>query len=369
MFPFSTLLISVGAIAALSTILAVLMVVADATIANYGEVDITINDDKKLTVEGGRPLLSTLSSEGIFIPSACGGRGSCGLCKVKVLDGAGQYLPTELPWIDEEERKENVRLSCQIKVKNDMVLQIPEELFNVKEFQATVERIRDLTYDIKEVTLSLVEPKEIDFRAGQFVQLQVPPYELTDEPVYRAYSVSSSPADTNKVELEIRLVPNGICTTYVHKYLKEGDEMTFNGPYGDFFLRDTDREIVFVAGGSGNAPIKAILFDMETEGSERRVRYFFGARSAKDLFLVDEMKSFEQRLPNYKYIPALSEPQPEDNWEGETGLITDVLARHMESGENTEAYLCGSPGMIDACIKVLKDKGVPEELIYYDKFA
>ena len=369
MFPFTTLLISVGAIAALSTILAVLMVVADATIANYGEVNITINDDKELTVEGGRPLLSTLSSEGIFIPSACGGRGSCGLCKVKVLDGAGQYLPTELPWIDQEERKENVRLSCQIKVKNDMVLQIPEELFNVKEFQAVVERIRDLTYDIKEVTLRLVEPKEINFKAGQFIQLQVPPYELTDEPVYRAYSVSSAPADTNIVELEIRLVPNGICTTYVHKYLNEEDEMTFNGPYGDFFLRESEREIIFVAGGSGNAPIKAILSDMEAKGNGRRARYFFGARSAKDLFLTDEMKSFEERLSNYRYIPALSEPQPEDNWDGETGLITEVLDRHMESGDNTEAYLCGSPGMIDACVKVLMDKGVPEELIYYDKFA
>lgn len=365
----TALLISVGAVSGISAFLALLMVIADATIANYGEVKITINNDKELNIKGGKPLLGTLMEEGIFIPSACGGRGSCGLCKVKVTDGAGQFLPTELPWLSEEERADNVRLSCQIKVKNDLFIEIPEELFNVKEFRSTVSSMRDLTHDIKEVTLELIDPAEIEMVPGQFIQLQTPEYELTDEPVYRAYSVSSNIKDTRQVELEIRLVPNGICTTYVHNYLKEGDEVIFNGPYGDFHLRDTDREIIFIAGGSGMAPIKSILLSMADAGNTRRARYFFGARSARDLFLVEKMQELEQQLPNYSFIPALSNPEPDDHWDGETGLITDVVDRHMESGDNVEAYLCGSPGMIDACIKVLTDKGVPEELIYYDKFG
>jgi len=363
------LLISVGAVSGISAFLALLMVIADATIANYGDVKITINKDKELDVKGGKPLLGTLMEEGIFIPSACGGRGSCGLCKVKVTEGAGQFLPTELPWLTEEERADSIRLSCQLKVKNDMFIEIPEELFNVKEFRSNVSSLRDLTHDIKEVTLELIDPAEIEMIPGQFIQLQTPEYELTDEPVYRAYSVSSNTKDTRHVELEIRLVPNGICTTFVHNYMKEGDEVIFNGPYGDFHLRDTDRDIIFIAGGSGMAPIKSILLSMADEGNPRRARYFFGARSKRDLFLVEKMQELEQQLPNFTFIPALSNPEPDDNWDGETGLITDVVAKHMESGDNVEAYLCGSPGMIDACIKVLTDKGVPEELIYYDKFG
>lgn len=369
MFPVATLLISVGAIAGIATFLAILMVIADSTIANYGEVKITANEEKEYTVRGGSSLLSTLMGEEVFIPSACGGRGSCGLCKVKVLEGAGQYLPTELPWMSEEETAEGIRLSCQIKVKNDMRIQIPEELFSVKQYRAKCARIRDLTHDIKELTLELIEPETIEFTAGKFLQLQTPEYELTDEPVYRAYSMSSPPSVTDSVEIEVRLVPNGICTTYVHNYLKEGDEVIFNGPYGDFYLRDTDRKAVCIAGGSGMAPIKSILLDMLDKGIDRKVEYFFGAVSKRDLFLVDEMRELEKKLPDFSYIPALSAPQEEDEWDGETGLITEVLDRHLESGEEVEAYLCGSPGMIDACVAVLTKKGVPEELIYYDKFA
>ncbi len=369
MFPFTSLLVSIGAISAIATFLAILMVIADATIANYGEAKITVNDKREYVVRGGRSLLSTLMAESLFIPSACGGRGSCGLCKVKVIEGAGQLLPTELPLLNDEERAHNVRLSCQIKVKNDMRIQIPEALFSVRQFTARVARMRDLTHDIKEVTLDLVEPASIELTAGKFIQLQTPEYELTDEPVYRAYSVSSSPSVSNQVELEIRRVSNGICTTFVHKYMKEGDEIIFNGPYGDFYLRDTARDVVCIAGGSGMAPLKAILLDMAEKKINRKVRYFFGAVTRRDLFLVDEMKALEKELPDFKFIPALSAPLPEDKWDGETGLITDVLDRHLETGDNLEAYLCGSPGMIDACVNVLKKNGVPGELIYYDKFA
>ncbi|MBN1835794.1 MAG: oxidoreductase, partial [Spirochaetales bacterium] len=281
----------------------------------------------------------------------------------------GEYLATELPWITEEEKEQNIRLSCQIKAKKDLSIWIPEELFNVKEYRTRVERIRDLTHDIREITLRLLDPPEISFRPGQYIQFQTPEYELSSESVYRAYSCSSNPSQKDIVELEIRLVPNGICTTYVFQYMKEGDEVTVNGPYGEFFLRDTDRDIVFIAGGSGNAPIKSILLSMAEKGINRKATYFFGAVSKRDLFLVEEMRELEEKLPNFRYVPALSRPAPEDNWTGETGLITEVLDRHLNSGDNVEAYLCGSPGMIDASIKVLTAKGIPEQLIYYDKFA
>jgi Na+-transporting NADH:ubiquinone oxidoreductase subunit F len=366
---FLQILIGVGAICGITTVLAVLMMIADATVANYGTVNITINDSKQLRVQGGRPLLSSLMGEKIFIPSACGGRGSCGLCKVKVKSEAGEYLPTELPWIGEEERMENIRLSCQLKLKKDISIWIPEELFNVQEYKTRVVSIKDLTYDIKQIILALIEPPEINFRAGQYIQFEVPEYELSPEPVYRAYSMASQPSRKNEVELEIRLVPNGICTTYVFNYLKEGDIVTINGPYGEFYLRDSSRDILFIAGGSGMAPIKSMLYDMAEKNINRKATYFFGARSRRDLFLIEEMKELEGSLKGFRFIPALSNPQPEDNWSGETGLITEVLDRYISSGENTEAYLCGSPGMIDAAINVLTKKGIPEEFIYYDKFA
>jgi Na+-transporting NADH:ubiquinone oxidoreductase subunit F len=369
MFPIVDFLVGVGAATAIAGLLALLMVIADATIANYGEVKVSINGTKELTVQGGRPLLSTLMSEGIFIPSACGGRGSCGLCKVTVDSGGGEINPTELPWIPEADRAKNVRLSCQVKVKRDMAIRIPDELFSIREYKTRVTSIRDLTYDIKELTLELQGPDEMSLVAGKYVQFVVPAYELTPDPVYRAYSVSSAPSQKKVVELEIRLVANGICTTYVFQHLKVGDTVTINGPYGDFRLRDSDRDIIFVAGGSGMAPIKAILLDMVEKGSTRKATYFFGARAVRDLFLVEEMRALEKKLPNFTFIPALSSPLPEDKWQGETGLITEVLDRHFGQLDHHEAYLCGSPGMIDASIKVFRSKGLPEERVFYDKFA
>ncbi len=364
-------LISVGSLCAIATILALLMVIADATIGNYGEVKILINNDKEkeLTVTGGKPLLTALKEKGIFIPSACGGRGSCGFCKVKVKNDIGEHLATELPWLNDKEIRENIRLSCQIKVKKNLEIEVPEEILNLKEYKTVVESLIDLTHDIKQVTLKLIDPPEISYRAGQFIQFEVPEYELTSEPIYRAYSMSSNPLDKTHIELEIRLVPNGICTTYVHKHLKVGDKVMVNGPYGDFYLRNTDRDIVFIAGGSGMAPIKSILSNMRDTKNNRKAIYLFGARSKKDLFLVDYMRDIEKDLPNFKFIPALSQPDPSDNWTGETGLITIALDKHIKTGENLEAYLCGSPGMINACIDVLHKKGVPDELIYFDNFG
>jgi len=262
-----------------------------------------------------------------------------------------------------------VRLSCQMKVKKELQIGIPEELFSVRQFDAVATSIRDLTYDIKEVRLKLIEPKEIEFTAGQFIQFEVPPYELTNEPIYRAYSVSSDPVSKREIELEIRYVPNGICTTYVHRHLKVGDRVTINGPYGEFHLRDTSRDIIFIAGGSGMAPVKSILHDMVRTRSPRKATYFFGAKAVRDLFLVDEMKALETKLPSFRFIPALSSPAPDDKWGGERGLITEVVDRHIGDARNMEAYLCGSPLMIDACIVVLRKKGTPDSQIFYDKFA
>ncbi len=363
------LLIAVGVMCAINTVLAILLVIADATIANYGDCGVTVNDKKKLTVPGGRSLLSVLRDNQIFIPSACGGRGSCGLCKVTVLEGAGAILPTETPWLSPEEQKGNVRLSCQVKVKRDLRIQIPEELFSVRQYQTKVVSMSDLTHDIKEVKLQLIDPPAIDFKAGQYIQVEVPPYALTDEPVYRAYSVASAPSETGVIELEIRYVPNGICTTYVHKHLKVGDAVTVNGPYGTFCLQPTGREMICIAGGSGMAPIKSLLLEMERARDPRPCRYFFGARARRDLFMTERMRDFEQSLPNFRYIPALSAPAPEDKWEGETGLITEVVGRHVANAAEAEAYLCGSPLMIDACIRVLREKGMPESNIFFDKFA
>ncbi len=364
------LIVSVGAMCGISTVLALIMVAAESTIGNYGDVKISINDgEKEIEARGGKPLLTTLKEGKVFIPSACGGRGSCGLCKCKVMGGAGEVLPTELPWLTDEEKKDNVRLSCQLKVKADMQVEIDPELLYVREFRTKVIGLKDLTHDIKQLTLKLEDPGSMDYKAGQFVQIETPEYELTDEPVYRAYSMSSVPSSHNEIEMEIRLVPDGICTTYVHQHLKEGDTMTVNGPYGDFHLSNTDKDMICIAGGSGMAPLKSILYDMREKGNKRKATYFFGAKSKRDLFLLDEMKQLENDLPAFRFMPALSEPQPEDNWEGETGLITEVVDRHTDDLSQAEAYLCGSPLMIDACIVVLKNHGMPEESIFYDKFA
>lgn len=364
------LVVSVGAMCGISSLLAIVMVIAESTIGNYGEVKISINDgEKEFDARGGKSLLNTLKGGEVFIPSACGGRGSCGLCKCKVKSGAGEVLPTEIPWLSEDEKKDNVRLSCQLKVKNDMQVDIDPDLLYVREFRTTVVGLDDLTHDIKQLTLKLEEPDAMDYKAGQFAQIETPVYELSDEPVYRAYSMSSVPSSRDTIEMEVRLVPDGICTTYVHKHLKVGDTMIVNGPYGDFHRSETDREMICIAGGSGMAPLKSILYDMREKGVKRKARYFFGAKSKRDLFLLDEMKQLEADLDDFQFMPALSEPAEDDNWDGETGLITEVVDRHTEDLSEAEAYLCGSPFMIDACIEVLRKHGMKEEHIFYDKFS
>ncbi len=361
-------------IAGVTGLLAVVIAFVDGLVNDYGNVKIDINQGKKeVEVEGGSPLLGLLSAVGIYLPSACGGRGSCGACKCQIEVDIGPHLPTEKPYLTEEEMDQNIHLACQTKVKADIAIRIPEYLFNVKRFNATVVSIKDVTYDIKEVIFNLGE-EEINFQAGMYIQLVVPPYDKVKGFTQRAYSMSSRPLDKHKVEVLIRLVPGGIATTYVHEHLKEGDAIDLVGPFGDFHRSDTDATMVCVAGGSGMAPFKSILQEMiDNKITNRDLWYFFGARSLRDMFYMEEMRALEAANPWFHFVPALSEPQEEDNWTGDTGLITDVLDRYIKEkigvGTSMEGYLCGSPGMIEACNKVMTDNGIPLEKIYYDKFA
>ncbi|ADN01289.1 NADH:ubiquinone reductase (Na(+)-transporting) subunit F [Spirochaeta thermophila] len=367
----SALVIAPLAVGGITAALALLIWLTDRVVNNYGTVTISINGGKKtLTVKGGSPLLLTLAQEQIFIPSACGGRGSCGACKVRVETDIGPHLPTEVPYLTEEERARNVRLSCQVKVKHDLSIEVPEELFLVRRVVAEVSSIRDLTHDIKEVRFRLPEGERIPFKPGQYVQLEVPPYAKIKEPTQRAYSISSLP-DEEEIELLIRKVPGGIATTYVHEHMKEGERLALIGPFGDFYLRETDAVMLCVAGGSGMAPFKSILLDMYRRGvNNRQVWFFFGARTRRDLFYVDLWRDLEEKWPVFRFVPALSE---DPDYEGEKGLITEVLARYIETTMDREApkegYLCGSPGMLDACMNVMRRYGIPEDKIYFDKFA
>lgn len=363
-----SIFIAVLVISSIAAGLALLLVIAEFFFANYGQCQITINDEREITVEGGGNLLSTLTEEKIFIPSACGGRGTCGLCKLKALEGAGLLLPTEEPYLDAEEKGSNVRLSCQVKVRNDLKIEIDPELFAIREYICKCIDIKDLTYDIKRFRLELTDGETVNYVPGQYVQLLAPIYKGNDEEVYRAYSVASDPNQKNIIDLIIRLMPNGICTTYCFEYLKVGDEVKINGPYGDFGLSDTNAPIVFIAGGSGMAPIRNILHHMKNNGNKRKAIYYFGANKVKDLFLVDEMKGFEAELDNFQFVPVVATPQEDEDWNGQTGLVTEAVQRDLKNASEYEAYLCGSPGMIDASIKVLIELGIAEEKIFYDKF-
>lgn len=368
-----TSVMAIMVVGAVGALLATVLVLAERFISNYGDVQIDINDgEKKYTARGGVSLLETLTAEKIFIPSACGGRGTCAYCKVRVTDGGGPLLPTEEPYMDDKERKEGVRLSCQVKVRADIKVQVPPELLLIKEYQCMCSDITDLTYDIKQFTLHMVDPPTIDFIPGQYVQLLSPEYGDNHEEVYRAYSISSDPTDRTNIELIVRRVPGGIATTYLFDYLKNDSPVRINGPYGEFYLRDTDAPIVFIAGGSGIAPIKCMLHHMVNTKSERTAVFFFGVRGDKDLFLFDRMKRFEEELADFTYVPVVAQPDDGSTWQGSTGSVVDVAADHikkMPKPDACEGYLCGSPGLINAAVAMLAGLGIPHERHYYDKFA
>jgi Na+-transporting NADH:ubiquinone oxidoreductase subunit F len=364
----TTIGITVAAMCGISGLLALLLSIANKTIANYGEKEITINSEKKLTVDGGDTLLSALVEQKIFIPSACGGKGSCGYCKVKVIEGGGQILPTEFGYVTPDERKEGIRLACQLKVRENMAIEIPEEFFSVQQMLYRVEALIDVTPTIKHLKLHLPEGTHLNFKAGQYVQILAPKYKGNEEEVYRAYSIASSPLDDAHLELYIGFVKGGIATTFVHEHLKAGEDLIAVGPYGHFFYQHTDRPMVLVAIGTGMAPIVSILKYMRDEKINRKATFYFGARTRDDLFELDTLEALKADLPQLEVITCLSRPTEQCHWDGEVGRVTDLLKKYLVDAEQSEAYLCGSPVMIDSVMPILMEKGMPEAQIYYDKF-
>jgi Na+-transporting NADH:ubiquinone oxidoreductase subunit F len=368
----STILLTTVSIAAINGVLALLLMIAERFLANYGQVKISINEERELEVRGGSTLLSTLNSQKIFLPSACGGRGTCAYCKCKITEGAGPLLPTEAPLLNVAEIQNQIRIACQVKVKQAMKIFIPEALFNIREFEAEVSLIEDLTYDVKKVRLKLINPPQIRFRPGQYVQLNTQPYPGVKERVSRAYSIASPAAgELNQIDLIIRLVPEGICTTWVHQHLKTGDRLTFVGPMGEFGIHGNNEEMILIAGGSGMAPMVPILHELAGRQSDRKITYFFGANTLKDLFYVDEMRSLEKKLTHFQFMPVVVNPGSENPWEGATGLVTEPLESFLKSRNHsgTQGYLCGSPGMIHACIRLLNQYGIKDDQIFYDPFS
>ena len=325
------------------------------------------NGHKTIVLRDGTSLLAGLARNGIFVPSACGGNARCGCCKVKVR-GAGPVTPAEEPLVPESERAAGIRLSCQVKVHGNLDVTLPYDVLKAQRCTAKLIHKELLTYDIVRCTLQLIKPDSLNFTAGQYIQVRSQPYD-GHESVLRNYSIASPPSSGNIFDLMIRRVPNGVCTGWVFDKLAVGDTMSFTAPFGRFKLSASNAPILFVAGGSGMGPIYAILRDMQEKGIRRTAYYFFGALTQNDLFLLKELHELTDTLPDFTFIPAVSNEPANSSWTGERGLITDVLARHFPDCSQFEGYLCGSPGMIAACKKVLLAGNMPDNHIFYDTFA
>ena len=375
-----------------------------------GDCKVLINDDedKSPSVPAGTNLLTALSNQEIFIPSACGGGGSCGMCKVQVFEGGGDVLPTELPHLTRKERGECVRLSCQMKVKNDMKIQVPDEVFSVKKFECTVESNENVATFIKDLTLRLPEGLDMDFRAGGYIQIDIPEFEnlpysdfiiedefkedwenynlfkLTcsnDEETFRAYSMANYPEEKGMIKLNVRVatpppgkdVNPGIGSSYIFN-LKPGDKVTISGPYGEFYAKETEREMCFIGGGAGMAPMRSHIFDqLKRIKSDRKMTFWYGARSKREMFYDEEFQELQKENDNFKYYVALSDPLPEDNWDSYVGFIHQVLRdEYLDKHEDPteiEYYICGPPMMLDAMRDMLHDIGVEPDMIAYDDFG
>jgi len=392
--------------------LVVVLMLARRELVATGDVTLTINDDpdKALTTAAGGTLLGTLSANRIFIPSACGGKGSCGVCTVKVIEGGGAMLPTETSHINRGDAREGVRLSCQVKVKQDIKIELPPEIFNVRQWRCKVRSNHNVATFIKELVLELPAGEEVPFRAGGYIQIERGPgtvdyknfdieqeyredwnkydlwrYTSTVEPgdeVVRAYSMANYPEEKGIIMLNIRIasppprmpdVPPGLMSSYTFD-LKPGDEVTISGPYGEFFAKDTDAEMIYVGGGAGMAPMRSHIFDLFRRAhTKRKVSYWYGARSLREAFYQDDFNAIASENDNFDWHLALSEPLPEDNWSGYTGFIHQVLydryLKDHDSPEDVEYYLCGPPLMLKACFDMLDSLGVEPENILYDDFG
>lgn len=388
--------------------LVAVILVAKSRLVASGDVAIEVNEQKTIEVPAGGKLLGALADAGIFVSSACGGGGTCAQCEVKVLSGGGDILPTEKAHISNREAREGCRLSCQVAVKQDMKIEVPPEAFETKKWRCTVKSNRNVATFIKEFVLELPAGEEVNFKPGGYIQIECPPHEVSykdfkieeeyhpdwdkydvwryvskvDAEVVRAYSMANYPGEKGIIMLNVRVasppprmpdVPPGQMSSYIFS-LEPGDEVTISGPYGEFFIKDTDAEMVYIGGGAGMAPLRSHIFELFKERkTKRKVSYWYGGRSLRELFYIEEFRAIEKEFPNFKFHIALSEPLPEDNWEGYTGFIHQVLhdeyLKDHSAPEDIEYYICGPPMMNQAVFKMLDDLGVEQENIAYDDFG
>ncbi len=385
-----------------------IIVLARSKLVSSGDVNITINGEKTVTVPAGGKLLQTLASEKLFVPSACGGGGTCAQCRVKVHAGGGSILPTELGHINKREASCGDRLSCQVAVKQDMQIEVPEEVFGVKKWRCKVRSNDNVATFIKELILELPEGEDVNFRAGGYIQIEAPKYSLSykdfdvdkeyhedwdrfkiwdfnaesNEPIERAYSMANCPAEKGIVMLNVRIaspppgssgIPAGKMSSYIFN-LKAGDEVVISGPFGEFYARETDKEMVFIGGGAGMAPMRSHLFDQFNRiKTNRKVTFWYGARSKKEMFYVEDFDKLDKDNPNFSWHVALSDAMPEDKWKGHTGFIHNVLyeqyLKDHPAPEDCEFYMCGPPMMNQSVINMLLDLGVDREDIMLDDFG
>jgi Na+-transporting NADH:ubiquinone oxidoreductase subunit F len=395
-------------------LLVIVLLFAKKKLTPSGKVKININDEKQIEVDPGTSLLSALADSKIFVPSACGGGGTCGMCKVRVLEGGGSILPTETGFFTRKEQNNFWRLSCQVKVRNDLKVEIPAEVLGVKKWECEVVSNRNVATFIKEFVVKLPEGEFLNFKSGSYIQIDVPKIEVdfskdiyveeefrdewdayglwklkmkNEEETFRAYSMANHPAEGNIIMLNIRIatppwdrktnsfmnVNPGICSSFIFSR-KPGDKVMISGPFGEFHIKETDREMMFIGGGAGMAPMRSHIFHLfHTEKTNRKVTFWYGARSKREIFYEEEFRAIEKEFPNFKFNIALSEPKESDNWTGYTGFIHKVIYDNylskIDEPEEIEYYLCGPPLMNDAVLKMLDELGVPKDMIAFDDFG
>ena len=409
----TVILISIAVFLVIILALVVILLYARKKLTPQGEVELKVND-KTYTVEPGNTVLSALSQQGIYLPSACGGQGTCGLCTCQITEGGGDILPTEKDFFTRKEEMQNWRLGCQVKIRDDMTIKVPPEVMDIKKWECEVISNKNVATFIKEFVVKLPEGEDLDFKPGGYIQLDVPKItvdfskdvEVEDEykeewdrfglwnlemknteETFRAYSMANHPAEGNIIKLNIRIatppwdrskgrfknVNPGICSSYVFSR-KPGDKVSISGPYGDFFIKDTEKEMVYIGGGAGMAPLRSHIFHLfKTLQTNRKVSYWYGARSLQEIFYEEDFRELERQFPNFSFNIALSEPKEEDKWDGPVGFIHQVVydkyLSTMEEPEEIEYYLCGPPVMNDAVHDMLYNLGVPQEMIAYDDFG
>jgi Na+-transporting NADH:ubiquinone oxidoreductase subunit F len=408
---FGTVLIGVLAMTAVVVVLVLLLMFCETKLVRKGKVKVLINGDdaKSPMVDVGSNLLKALANEKIFLASACGGKGSCAMCKCQVLEGGGDPLPSEMTHLTRSEAKEHWRLACQVKVRQPMTVKVPDEVFAIRKWECTVRSNDNVATFIKELVVDLPKGEVIHFEPGGYIQIDVPAYHgikfkdfavakkyhpdwdkfriwdyvaNNPEPIFRAYSMANHPAEGNMVMLNIRIatppprtegIPPGICSSYVFG-LKPGDKITISGPYGEFHIKDTQKEMIYIGGGAGMAPLRSHIFHLfHTLKSGRKVSYWYGARSLREMFYEEDFRKIEREFPNFKFHIALSEPLPEDNWKGFVGFIHKVVhdqyLKTHPAVDEIEFYLCGPPMMLSAVQKMLYELGVEKEQIAFDDFG